>query len=257
MQFRFDANQEYQLRAVEAVADLFDGQSRLETGMTLDDESGVAAVANRLDLDEAALLAHLREVQRGQTLPEDDGLQCLEDRIVTAGGEHLARFPTFSAEMETGSGKTYVYLRTALELSRRYGLRKYIVVVPSIAIREGVLKTMQVTEKRLRELDGVELMVMTIDAFNKASNVIRQSTDRLQGETPIRFIRGVSPDLDHRRATEHGERAAHQGTRPRSTRSWRCATARPTATRTASSTVSRRIRRTANASSSASRSRRW
>jgi len=220
MQFRFDANQEYQLRAIEAVADLFDGQPRLETGMTLEVESGVAAVANRLDLDEAALLANLHEVQRRQLMPEDEALELLEDRIVTLAGETFARFPNFSTEMETGTGKTYIYLRTALELYRRYGLRKYIVVVPSIAIREGVLKTMQVTEKHLRQLygnapyryyvydsanltqvrqfamsDGVELMIMTIDAFNKASNVIHQSTDWLQGETPIHFIQASRPIL--------------------------------------------------------------
>lgn len=220
MQFRFDANQEYQLQAIQAVADLLDGQPRIETGMTLEAESGVAAVANRIDLDEATLLANLRAVQRRSGLPEDDALMSLQDSITTAGGETQARFLNFSTEMETGTGKTYIYLRTALELYRRYGLRKYVVVVPSIAIREGVLKTMQITEKHLRELygnapyryyvydssnltqvrqfamsDGVELMVMTIDAFNKASNVIRQSTDRLQGETPIHFIQASRPIL--------------------------------------------------------------
>jgi len=220
MQFRFDANQEFQLRAIEAVADLFEGQPRLETGMTLEVESGVAAVANRLDLDEAALHSNLVAVQRRLILPEDFALQYLEDTIETVAGPRLARFANFSVEMETGTGKTYVYLRTAFELFRRYGLRKFIVVVPSVAIREGVLKSMQVTEKHLRELygnapyryyvydsanltqvrqfalsDGIEMMVMTIDAFNKASNVIHQSTDRLQGETPVHFVQAARPIL--------------------------------------------------------------
>jgi type III restriction enzyme len=220
MQFRFDANQEYQLRAIEAVADLFEGQSRLETGMTLEVEAGVAAVANRLDLSEAALHGNLIEVQRRLILPEDSALQCLEDTIQTVAGPKAARFANFSIEMETGTGKTYVYLRTALELYRRYGMRKYIVVVPSVAIREGVLKTLQVTEQHLRELyhnapyrycvydsgnltqvrqfamsDGVEIMVMTIDAFNKASNIIHQSTDRLMGETPVHFVQASRPIL--------------------------------------------------------------
>ena len=220
MQFRFDAKQEFQLRAIEAVVDLFNGQPRLETGMTLEVESGVAAVANRLDLDEAALQANLHAVQRRLILPEDAALQYLDDDIETVAGPRLARFANFSVEMETGTGKTYVYLRTALELYRRYGLRKYIVVVPSVAIREGVLKTLQVTERHLRELyhnapyryyvydsanltqvrqfamsDGVEIMVMTIDAFNKASNVIHQSTDRLLGETPVHFVQASRPIL--------------------------------------------------------------
>ena len=220
MQFRFDAKQEYQVRAIEAVTDLFEGQPRLETGMTLEPESGVAAVANRLDLDEAELLANLQAVQRRLILPEDEALQCLQDEIETGAGLRLARFPNFSIEMETGTGKTYVYLRTALELFQHYGLRKYIIVVPSVAIREGVLKTLQVTERHLRELfhnvpyryyvydsanltqvrqfamsDGVELMIMTIDAFNKASNIIHQTTDRLQGETPVHFVQASRPIL--------------------------------------------------------------
>src|SRR5512137_440071 len=115
MQFRFDANQEYQLQAIQAVADLLDGQPRIETGMTLEAESGVAAVANRIDLDEATLLANLRAVQRRSGLPEDDALMSLQDSITTAGGETQARFLNFSTEMETGTGKTYIYLRTALE----------------------------------------------------------------------------------------------------------------------------------------------
>lgn len=122
--------------------------------------------------------------------------------------------------METGTGKTYVYLRTALELFRQHGFRKFITVVPSVAIREGVLKTLKVTEAHFRSVydnipyrywvydsgslskilqfalsDSVEMMVMTIDSFNKASNVIRQMTDRLQGETPIHLIQATRPIL--------------------------------------------------------------
>lgn len=63
-----------------------------------------------------------------------------------------ARFYNFSVEMETGTGKTYVYLRTALELYQRCGLRKYVVVVPSVAVWEGVIKTLQITEEHFRQL---------------------------------------------------------------------------------------------------------
>ena len=147
-------------------------------------------------------------------------MQYIEADIETADGMKHVRFPNFSIEMETGTGKTYVYIRTALELFRRYGLRKFIIVVPSVAVREGVLKTLQITEKHLRALyentpyryysydsgnlaqvrqfalsDSIEIMVMTIDSFNKASNVINQSTDRLQGETPIHLIQAVRPIL--------------------------------------------------------------
>jgi len=221
MELKFDANQDFQLQAIEAVTSLFAGQPRIETDLhfTLG-HSSFAAVANRLDSSEAELLHNLHAVQEENGIALDPDLLCIEEQIETATGPRDVRFYNFSVEMETGTGKTYVYLRTALELYRRYGLRKYIVVVPSVAIREGVLKTLQITQKHFRELydntpyryyaydsanlsqvrqfalsDDVEIMVMTIAAFNKASNVIRQTTDRLQGETPVHLVQAARPVL--------------------------------------------------------------
>ena len=159
-------------------------------------------------------------MQAGNRIARDAELKLIEEMIETAEGAKTVRFPNLSVEMETGTGKTYVYLRTVLELFKRYGMRKFIVVVPSVAIREGVLKTLQVTESHLRALydnavyryyvydsanltqvrqfalsDSVEVMVMTIDSFSKAANVIRQSTDRLQGETPIYLVQAARPIL--------------------------------------------------------------
>lgn len=219
MQFRFDPNQEYQTHAIESVADLFDGMARAELDVNF--VLGFAAVPNRLDLDESTLLANLRAVQERRGIAPEDALACIEEKITDSDGERDVRFPNFSVEMETGTGKTYVYLRTALELYRRYGLRKYIIVVPSIAIREGVLKTLKITEAHLRGLydntpyryyvydsanlsqvrqfalsNGVELMIMTIDSFSRASNVLNQPNDRLQGvETPINMIQAARPIL--------------------------------------------------------------
>jgi type III restriction enzyme len=107
MRFHFDGNQAYQLRAIEAVADLFRGQPRL----TLDYGSFAfgeffSPVANRLDLDESQLLGNLRAVQERNHLPADPKLELLEEPIDTATGPQLARFPNFSVEMETGTGKT-------------------------------------------------------------------------------------------------------------------------------------------------------
>jgi len=153
MQFKFDANQEYQVRAIESVAGLLEGQPRNEADLSFS-LGGFAAVPNRLDLDEPALLSNLQSVQRENGLPADDTLQLIEESIETVEGNKQVRFGNFSVEMETGTGKTYVYLRTALELYRRHGLRKFIVVVPSVAVREGVLKALKVTEKHLRELYG-------------------------------------------------------------------------------------------------------
>lgn len=221
MEFKFDPNQEFQIKAIEAVCDLFDGQNRVQAFVRFKEGTlSLAAVANRLDLEESALLANLRAVQTQNGIRPDDRLEQIEETVLTPSGEKNVRFPNFSVEMETGTGKTYVYLRTALELFQRYGMQKFIVVVPSVAIREGVLKTLQVTERHFREFygnpvyryyrydsanltqvrqfaqtDSVEVMVMTLDSFNKASNVIRQSTDRLQGETPLYLVQAARPVL--------------------------------------------------------------
>jgi type III restriction enzyme len=221
VRFQFDGNQLFQLRAIESVADLLRGQPRnLMDFAHADTGSLFGPVRNRLDLDDAQLLENLQAVQRGNGIAPDATLQTIEDTIHTVFGDHLLRFPNFSVEMETGTGKTYVYIRTALELNRRYGLRKFIVVVPSVAVREGVIKSLKITQDHLRALydnvpyrytvydsksiakvrqfaqsDCVELLVMTIDSFNKEDNVIRQSTDRLQGATPLFLVQASRPVL--------------------------------------------------------------
>ncbi len=130
--------------------------------------------------------------------------------------------------METGTGKTYVYLRTALEFCQRYGFRKFIVVVPSVAICQGVLTTLRVTHGHFSDLypdvpyryqvydsenlagirqfalgSSVEFMVMTIDSFNKSTNVIYRRTDRLQGDAAISRA-SDTPDSHTGRTTKHG-----------------------------------------------------
>ena len=221
MKFKFDAKQEYQLNAIEAVADLFDGQPLIEPDVDIKLGANLAAVSNRLDLSDDELTDNLRTVQARHGLPQDDELHTLEKSIQTAEGETDGRFLNFAVEMETGTGKTYVYLRTALDLHQRYGMRKFIIVVPSVAIREGVIKTLEMTQEHFADLydnppvrfyeydsdnltrvrqfalsQGVEFMVTTIDSFNKKEiNVMRRSTDRLQGETPIHLIQQARPVL--------------------------------------------------------------
>jgi len=221
VRFRFDANQEFQIQAIEAVTDLFDGQGRVTGGMQFQQGAlALAAVGNRLDLDDGAILSNLRDVQARNGIHPDDELKVIEAPIDTAGGPRTARFANFSVDMETGTGKTYVYIRTILELNKRYGMRKFIIVVPSIAIREGVLKTLRITEEHFRRLygnpvyryyvydsanltqvrqfalsDAVEVMVMTIASFNRAANVMRRMTDRLQGETPVHLVQAARPIL--------------------------------------------------------------
>jgi len=220
MEFRFDATQEFQLKAIFAVTGLLEGQGYVRSELVIPDSGSFAVIANRLDLSADDLLNNLRKVQEDQGLAQDQALVQIKETIDGLTGEQQIEFPNFSVEMETGTGKTYVYLRTALELNRHYGLRKFIVVVPSVAVREGVLKTLQITRKHLADLyanppyryyvydssklaqvrqfslsDGVVLMVMTIDSFNKAANVIRQYADNMQGERPIHLIQTTRPVL--------------------------------------------------------------
>ncbi len=220
MEFKFDATQEYQLDAIAAACGLLEGQAYAPSQLVVPKGASFQAVANRLDLDDATLLANLKAVQTAHAVKPDAKLETIDAEIETVSGGKTARFPNFSVEMETGTGKTYVYLRTAHDLFRKFGLRKFIVVVPSIAVREGVLKTLKITDKHLKELygnppyrfsvydsanlsqvrtfalsDGLEILVMTIDAFARAENVIKAPTDRLQGETPIHLIQAARPVL--------------------------------------------------------------
>ena len=71
-------------------------------------------------------------------------------------GAQAGAFPNFTVEMETGTGKTYVYLRTMRELAKTYGFRKFVIVVPSVAIREGVLSSLKITKEHFQTLYDYE-----------------------------------------------------------------------------------------------------
>ncbi|MGH7452718.1 MAG: DEAD/DEAH box helicase family protein, partial [bacterium] len=141
--------------------------------------------------------------------------------VLEGAGSETWRYPHFTIEMETGTGKTYVYLRTIYELRQRYGFSKFIIVVPSIAIYEGVLKNLEITRDHFRSLYGNELvipvpydgsklsrlrefatstftmvMVMTIDAFIRIGNNIYKHSEKLPGERkPYQFIQETRPIL--------------------------------------------------------------
>jgi type III restriction enzyme len=155
MEFKFESSQEYQLAAIEAVAGLFEGQGYIRSQLIIPKGASFQVIPNRLDLTEDMILSNLANVQGEQALPADSALQMLAAEVETLAGKAEARFSNFSIEMETGTGKTYVYLRTAHRLFQQYGLRKFIVVVPSVAVREGVKKTLDVTKKHLDDLYGV------------------------------------------------------------------------------------------------------
>lgn len=215
MEFRFDATQQYQLNAISSVMELLEGQ--IHIGAALLPAAGHIVVPNRLDLAETDLLINLQKVQVERGIATDADLKVIEQTVELYEGEGTVQFPNFSVEMETGTGKTYVYLRTILALADRYGFTKFIIVVPSVAVREGVLKTIDQTKKHFASISGlppfrpsvyssqpgqvrsfvssnaVEIMVMTIQSFRGDQNVIRKSDE---GNTPpIHLLQAVRPVL--------------------------------------------------------------
>lgn len=126
MKLTFESNLVYQQEAIQAAVNLFEGQMSEESGCQYSlNENGVldltAGIGNRLVLSKEQILANLQKVQQQNNIP------C----SITLENMH------FSVEMETGTGKTYVYLRTIYELNKKYGFKKFVIVVPSVPIREG------------------------------------------------------------------------------------------------------------------------
>ena len=134
--------QGFQTDAVNAVCALFDGQQRETSTFSMEQSGGQMelfanlGVANTLLLNDGKIIENMREVQRKNVLPQTFDLQGRQ----------------FSVEMETGTGKTYVYTKTIYELNHLYGFTKFIIVVPSVAIREGVYKSLQVTQEHFSAL---------------------------------------------------------------------------------------------------------
>ena len=146
IKLQFKEHLEHQRDAIASVVDLFEGFSSMQDGFDVDfgrangrlwSELGVC---NPLLPDHAHLLKNLHAIQERNVIPKS--------RMLIESGDYS--FPNFSVEMETGTGKTYVYLRTIFELNRKYDFKKFIVVVPSVAIREGVLSSINLMAEHLR-----------------------------------------------------------------------------------------------------------
>lgn len=210
MKLHFEPNLDYQLQAIEAVCDLFRGQEVCRTEFTVtmpalsfDKQDTGHGIGNRLTLLDDELLKNLNAVQLRGALPPSNSL--------TSGN--------FTVEMETGTGKTYVYLRTIFELNKRYGFSKFVIVVPSVAIKEGVYKTLQITEEHFKGLyagvpfdyflydsgkpgsvrnfatsSNIQIMVVTVGAINKKDvNNLYKESEKTGGEKPIDLIKATRP----------------------------------------------------------------
>lgn len=207
----------YQTDAINAVLRVFEGQQIRKSEFTIMDHAaqgkffGDKGVGNKIDISMSKLLQNVQQIQINQGIPI----------VKNIGGA----FPQFNIEMETGTGKTFVYLKSILEMNRKYGFTKFIIVVPSVAIKEGVMKTLEMTKEyfkaqmqgqvyrsfmydssKLNDLqafatsDDVEIMVINIQAFSKSAknndnmNIIyRNDMDALYGIAPIELIAETNP----------------------------------------------------------------
>lgn len=223
IRIQFDANQKHQLDAVESIVRLFEGLPfHAPASFKLGNEI-VPNLPQYENLSENWLYENVRAIQQEAGLVTDLAgmLDTDEGMVLDGAGVESWRYPNFTVEMETGTGKTYVYLRTIYELRKRYGFSKFIIVVPSIAIYEGVIKNIQITRdhfsaqyenerinllqyegSKLSQLrafatdPGVQVLVITLDSFNKASNVIFKPSERLPGERlPYQYIQETRPIL--------------------------------------------------------------
>ena len=218
--------QDYQTNAVESVVDCFAGQPNL-SGLNYQIDPGKVASAGgqtgwamtavegfknaELQLTDVQLLNNIHRVQTRQNLP-------VSDKLVSNASSPI----NLDVEMETGTGKTYCYIKTIFEMNQRYGWSKFIIVVPSIAIREGVYKSLNITaehfsesygkkarffiynSKQLHQLEsfssdaGINVMVINIQAFNasgKDNRRIYEELDDFQSRKPIDVISANRPIL--------------------------------------------------------------
>lgn len=220
LKLKFESNQPHQLKAVESTVKLFDGFPKYETEFEMGEDIR-PNLPEYSSFEENWLLDNLNEVQRINGLEESANLEYEDGLVLEGTGDESWRYPSYTIDMETGTGKTYVYLKTILELKKNYGFRKFIIIVPSIAIYEGVIKTYKITREHFKTLYGnettnlieydgqelsklrdfasssfIEIMVMTIDSFNKTSNKIFKATEKLMGEMlPYQYIQGTKPIL--------------------------------------------------------------
>ena len=212
LEFKYSADQQHQIDAINAVCDLFHGQELASARFTAGSYGGilegadVVGYANGMRISARRLEENLHAVQESNNLAPTSDL--------TEG-----RLRDFTIEMETGTGKTYVYTRTIYELNRRYGLTKFVIVVPSVAIREGVKKSFESTRRHFDELydhtplesfvydsgklgdvgnfalsSSIQVMIINIGNFNK-----ELANDEKKGVTNIfyrpseKLIGGASP----------------------------------------------------------------
>jgi type III restriction enzyme len=221
MKIQFESQLEYQNHAINSIVNIFEGQEICQSNFTV---TGIndnlltyqndLGIGNRLELLDDEILSNVQNIQLKNGLPQTKGVKDIKTM-------------DFSVEMETGTGKTYVYLKTIFEMNKKFGFTKFIIVVPSIAIKEGTNKTLEITNEHFKGLfdnvnydyfvydssnleqvrdfatsSDIRVMIINIDAFKKSftdptkdnkANLIHRTNDRLNGMKPIDFIASTNP----------------------------------------------------------------
>lgn len=229
MKLKFKSDLKYQNKAIDSVVNIFKGQEPIDsnftvlTGKNSNSEQGKFSVVystngigNKLELIEEQILENIQDIQMKNNLPRTESIEDFKSKNMN-----------FTVEMETGTGKTYVYLKSIYKLNKAYGFKKFIIVVPSIAIREGVYKSLQITKDHFNDLydnvpveyfvydsakleqvrnfatsSNIQIMIINIDAFRKGFidlekedkvNIIHRKQDKLNGQRPIDLIKETNP----------------------------------------------------------------
>ena len=223
MTLKFESHLEYQDDAVNSICDIFEGEEIFQSNFSITPIKGeesalfqraTIGIGNSIKMIEEDMLANMQRIQLRNGVPQSTAESFKREGM------------NFSVEMETGTGKTYVYLKTIFELNKRYGFTKFIIVVPSIAIKEGTYKSLQITKEHFKSeyenvvydyfvydatkleqvrsfatSDTIQIMVINIDAFRKSfesedenskSNIIHRYNDKL-GYKPIDLIKETNP----------------------------------------------------------------
>lgn len=223
MTIKFESHLEFQDDAVNSICDIFEGEEIFQTNFSvtpLKNDAGrlwgssTIGIGNSIKIIEEDMLDNIQRIQLRNGVPQSTAQSFKKEGM------------NFSVEMETGTGKTYVYLKTIFELNKRYGFSKFIIVVPSIPIKEGTNKSLQITEEHFKSEyenvvydyfvydpakleqvrsfatgDTIQIMVINIDSFRKSfenddenskSNIIHRYNDTL-GHKPIELIKETNP----------------------------------------------------------------
>ena len=194
--------QDFQKQAIKSVVNLFNGQLK-EDYKSKDNSSQISLDSdicyNGINISNEKIIENMQRVQRQNMLSITDNTQN----------------NTFCIEMETGTGKTYTYTKTIFELNKKYGFKKFIIVVPSIAIKQGVFKSFEIMQDELKKYNenynvfiynssklnqvknfatsnNIEIMIINIDAFKKDENILNKNTEKLN-KIPIAYIKETNP----------------------------------------------------------------